>query len=108
MANIDIATNPTNGVFKDLDKAVTNNVIFRSFINRLETDKLSSSSFVSFIKNIEKSLLTSASFTDALSALNTKNKNILTNERFTGSIEVLRPFISSKQRFSEIYGQLKS
>jgi hypothetical protein len=73
MANIDTALNPTNGVFRDLDKSITNNVIFRSFINRIEFDKLEDASFVSFIKKISdpnEALLTSVEFTTNLASIN--------------------------------------
>jgi hypothetical protein len=50
MANIDIALDPTNGVFRDLDKSIANNVVFRSFINRLELDKLQDASLSALLR----------------------------------------------------------
>jgi pimeloyl-ACP methyl ester carboxylesterase len=94
MANMDIALNPTNGVFRDLDKSITNNVIFRSFINRIELDKLEDASFVSFIKKVsnpDEALLTSVEFTTNLASINDRGKSILKNERFTGAVEAMRP-----------------
>ena len=101
MANIDIATNRTNGVFKDLGSRVINNADFRVFINSLSEDKLRDTSFTSFVKNLDSLVLRDRSFIQALQAINARNADVLTNTQFTDTISLMKAEFLRSQEFAD-------
>ena len=68
--------------------------------SRLQANKLQDSSFISFIYNLEASVLTSANFINAVADLNAKDDDIITNGRFTGVIELMKPEFLRGREFS--------
>jgi Ca2+-binding RTX toxin-like protein len=103
MSNIDIAR---NGVFKDLNAAVLNNTIFRSFINSLQANKLNDTSFIAMIKSLDASVLTSINFIGTLSRLHAIDDDIITNSKFTDAIRVMKSDFLSSTEFGVFVSKL--
>ncbi|MEM6613141.1 MAG: calcium-binding protein [Cyanobacteria bacterium P01_C01_bin.72] len=101
MANIDIATNPNDGLLRDLDPNVLNNSEFVGLINSLPESRVRDVNLMEFIKRLDPSVLTDSSFINSLKRINERDDDILTNEQyFTNALELMKDEFLKSQEFA--------